>query len=531
VILKGPDFLSDWEVPGTFNAIQSHRSDVDGDGRNELVVASGATLSVIVLDDTGSPQVTDYPNLCGLNVVIRGFAPGADGVMPDSIGVQCPQEFLVLQYFKQPKPQIYIHVRFAHHTASASVVGTGGTLSFDTPEQVLPRFARLDSGTGIEILDGNSSGEFAGTISGWYYDNLYGFSTGVPTYPSGETVRTGGGGVVIGDRLIGVSGNGMVTARGARDAAPLTLDLALGGKQMLTQTHCDLDGDGTEDLALGVFDPNDYSTEVRTVLVKPDRLVAGDTIALPYHLWEGEPSFDFAVRALDADGDGRCDLWISAVDQSPSSEAFWIHDASGAWHENTLDTPALPYVASGYPLGHEQLMDVDGDGDDDIIGWTAGQPFALWVGENQGAQKLVWTQPTVPPELGEAYSFIPDLAVHDGKIWLSQQQPETLPYWGRFIMGHLDGGAFVADAITDKGPYGGGNLLFADFDGDGTDDLFSYAQVSRRVPGAGLEPPLALGLPHASLFAAALDLDGDGLADVAALTPDGGLIWAHNRSH
>jgi hypothetical protein len=42
---------------------------------------------------------------------------------------------------------------------------------------------------------------------------------------------------------------------------------------------------------------------------------------------------------------------------------------------------------------------------------------------------------------------------------------------------------------------------------------------------------VSLGLPHGNLFAAALDLDGDGLADVAALTADGGLIWAHNRSH
>jgi hypothetical protein len=73
--------------------------------------------------------------------------------------------------------------------------------------------------------------------------------------------------------------------------------------------------------------------------------------------------------------------------------------------------------------------------------------------------------------------------------------------------------------------------MFGDLDGDGLDDLFDYSQAIRRVPGAGLESAVVVPLPHANLYDFALDLDGDGLADLATLTADGRLIWAHNRSH
>jgi IPT/TIG domain len=526
VILKGPDFLDDWEVPGTWTVIQSRRTDSDGDGRNELVVANRDLLTVIDFDPAGPPRITDYDNLCGLGALIRGFAPGPDGVLPGNIGVQCRNELLVLAWYQTPSPQLYVQARLPHHTESATVAGTGGTLSFDNPEQILPRFARLDPFPGVLVLDSNGS-QFAGTISAQWYDSDYGsFYSGIPTYPTGEVARSPAGGTLLGDRLVVVSPDGNLWARGAKDTAALTFDLALGKRRVLGQAHCDLDGDGHEDLAIGLYDPNDFSAAIQTVLVKPGGFVVGDSLALG-HLWQNQ-DYAFGVRALDADGDGRCDLFITLYGQSPSRESFWIHDASGAWRENVLPDTDLPYVNSlgGYPMGYEQTMDIDGDGDDDLIAWKLNPP-QLFVGENVSAQSIVWTQPTMPPEMSDGYT--PDMTVHDGKIWFSLQHPD-IPAWGRFVMGHLDGNAFILDAMTDKGAYSGGVLLFADFDGDGTEDLYSSEQIVRRVPGGGLEPPLPLPLPH-GVFSAALDLDGDGLADLAAFGNDARLVWAHNRSH
>lgn len=242
-----------------------------------------------------------------------------------------------------------------------------------------------------------------------------------------------------------------------------------------------------------------------------------------------ERNRNFALRALDTSGDGRCGFLVSMNQGwSGERESFWIHDSDG-WHERPLEGK-LPYAGKGYPLGHEQFADLDGDGDDDIILWEA-NALAMWIGENREAKAISWRKLSLPQELAGAYA--PDLAFHDGKIWISLQHPWA-PRWGRFAAGRIQGQDFMLEAVTDEAAYGGERLLFADVDGDGVDDLITgsaeLVQVVRIVPGGGMEAPVGLTLAHPNAFSAAVDLDGDGLADLASLTTDGRILWARNRS-
>jgi hypothetical protein len=541
VILAGPDFAASREIVGSYRVIQSRRTDVDGDGRDELVVAgSNSVMTVIRSGADGALVVTPYPDVCGLGAPIRGFAPGPAGLAPDVFAIQCPREVLVLGWFTFPRPAVFVRSRFERATNTSWIVGTGGYLSFDTAEQIVPRFARLDASgnAGFLVLESVYS-TYTGAFAGWRVDDTsdaLAYSKGVPTFPAGQAVKPPTlydpipvAGRFTGGRLVSVTDGGRVTARGPGDVAPLTLDLALANeKRVFARTACDADDDGHDDLIVGVS-RGDWFPELRVVLVGAGELRSGETIALTSGV--SDPRY-FGLRALRADGDPRCDLFVSLGGGGfPEKHSFWIRGPAG-WREEPLDTELPQLEVGGGFVENEAVLDVDGDGDDDVVSVAVTNGLrALWIGENQGARALAWRRVELPAEIADGQTYT--LAAHDGKLWVSIQHP-TLPQWGRFVLGHLDGGTLVIDGLTDKGSYGGGNMRFADVNGDGLDDLLSlrsYAgHIVLRVPGAGLEPPVRLTLPHAHVFVAGGDLDGDGLADLVTLTPAGDLVWARNRS-
>ncbi|MEQ9466699.1 MAG: FG-GAP-like repeat-containing protein [Ekhidna sp.] len=190
----------------------------------------------------------------------------------------------------------------------------------------------------------------------------------------------------------------------------------------------DFDGDGFDDLFLGVSNGDDLifsgtssglvSTGYATAITDTEYGVSGIAVgdfdddgspdiamitsdedgssSLDIHLNDGDGNFSLAsstltggeyhgeLKAGDLDGDGSIDLVLSKFYyiSEPSSMAYdivsnWMNDGDGDFTEGSIALMAAPY-------GSLELMDVDGDDDFDIV-YQDYDTYALYVIKNINA--------------------------------------------------------------------------------------------------------------------------------------------------
>jgi hypothetical protein len=131
------------------------------------------------------------------------------------------------------------------------------------------------------------------------------------------------------------------------------------GNQVMFLHHVDFDGDGRLDVLVPIYDKRLFCHR-RILGGSP----AWDTHELPFPTAAGRGK---AVRVADIDLDGVLDLVISTENYEGTSGLVWMsraEDIKYGWKTQEISGPAGP---RGMKLDDIQLLDVDADGDLDIL--------------------------------------------------------------------------------------------------------------------------------------------------------------------
>lgn len=234
----------------------------------------------------------------------------------------------------------------------------------------------------------------------------------------------------------------------------------------------------------------------------------------------------YGLYATDFDRDGDVDI-IGTTDRS-RQVIIWFNSGSSppTWTEHIVD--------NNYRGGTSvHPVDLDGDGDLDLVGaaQTPGNNLKWW--RNEGGEPITWTRFTIEDRLPVACNLFvadidgdgdPDVASTSWSgayiaWWRNDGRPED---WTRtFISDQFPAAhsafAFDADEDGDNDVVGtsadtGEVVLFLNDGGDGTSWL-----------------PQVIGTGMAGVrYATATDIDGDGRMDLAAAAFNGHLRWWRN---
>lgn len=223
-----------------------------------------------------------------------------------------------------------------------------------------------------------------------------------------------------------------------------------------------------------------------------------------------------AQSSGDVDGDGRADLLSAGVLHRNLGGGVFQASAS-----------ALPATAMG--IGSPLLIDLDGDGDRDVLALPpAVGPQHLCVFLNDGTGHFTDVSAgAIPAPAARPVTFVATDADRDGDIDLVA----VFAGLGASLLRN-DGRAHFSATAVPAIPPGATDLSAGDLDQDGDDDLLASGQMLRNDGLGGFTPLLAnawvspLQPPVAFRQAALVDCDGDGRADLADPARNG---WFHNE--
>ena len=218
----------------------------------------------------------------------------------------------------------------------------------------------------------------------------------------------------------------------------------------------------------------------------------GDGSAWSETTVEGALSGAISVQAVDMDGDG--DLDVLGAGQN-SDEVLWWENTDGeggAWTEHTVD-------GAFDGANSVEAADLDGDGDPDVLGaaWVADE-VSWW--ENTAGDGSTWSETAVDASFdGAWYVHAADLD-GDGDLDAlgAAATDDDIAWWE-----NADGdGSTWTDHTVDDAFDGAYAVHAADIDGDGDLDILGAAQVDDDITwweNAGLATPVLVGLSGATL--------------------------------
>jgi hypothetical protein len=206
----------------------------------------------------------------------------------------------------------------------------------------------------------------------------------------------------------------------------------------------------------------------------------------------------------DVDGDGLTDAVVSRLDWASPNVRVHLGDGSGAFDANGSELS----LTNSY---RTVVDDLDGDGDDDLVGADATALAALLT-EGRGA-----VQSGVRSDLGTWVSGIElaDLDA-DGELDLVTLSPETLALVSARNIG---GGRFGAPSSVSS-PMAEDLLAIGDQNGDGHVDAFlarflgSGIVMHRGLPGGNFAAGVLLNTGRPTSAATLADIDNDGIVDL-----------------
>jgi hypothetical protein len=288
----------------------------------------------------------------------------------------------------------------------------------------------------------------------------------------------------------------------------------------------DMDGDGDNDV-LGAASVDDDIAWWENL--------DGSGVSWTEHTVDGNFNDALSVFAMDVDGDG--DMDVLGASGLENDITWWENlDGNGVnWNEHPVD--------GEFGGAHSvYAVDVDGDGDTDVLG-AAGEDNDITWWENADGGGLTWIEHAVAAEFSGALSVFASDVDSDGDtdILGAGMWADDITWWE-----NMDGTGLSWDEHTVAGEFDGANSVYAtDVDGDGDVDVLGGARFEsdvnwwENVDGDGLvwvEHSVDADFIGAySIYAT--DVDGDGDTDVLGAAKDideiawwenldgGGLMW------
>ena len=213
----------------------------------------------------------------------------------------------------------------------------------------------------------------------------------------------------------------------------------------------DVDGDGDVDVLGAANDADRISWWENT---------AGDGTVWIEHNVDNDFGGAIAVYAADMNGDGAMDILGAA---HGDDDITWWENTTGdgaVWIEHTVDfnfNSAFSVFAA----------DVDGDGDMDVLGASAGDHDITWW-ENAAGDGTVWIEHIVDGNFHRAHSVYAADLDSDGDVDVigGAIVADDIRWWEN-ITG--DGASWITHLVD--GDYGGYAVHAADVDGDGDIDV------------------------------------------------------------
>jgi len=234
-----------------------------------------------------------------------------------------------------------------------------------------------------------------------------------------------------------------------------------------------------------------------------------------------------SVFSADLDGDGDNDV-LSAS----------LGDVYIAWYENTdgQGTFGPQQIITTYAIGARSVFstDLDGDGDYDVLSASSYDDKITWY-ENTDGQGTFGPQQIITTSADEAQSvFSIDLDGDGDNDVLSASEGDDKIAWYENTDGQ---GTFGPQLVITTSANGAKSVFSADLDGDGDNDVLSasYGDVNiawyENTDGQGTFGPqqIITNIAYGAEFVFCVDLDGDGDKDVlSASSYDNKIAWYEN---
>lgn len=239
-------------------------------------------------------------------------------------------------------------------------------------------------------------------------------------------------------------------------------DVGLGFSGAFWSHAADVDGDGDIDVLGAAFNASSITWWENV-----------DGSGLNWDTHNIDNNFDQAVGVYTADFDGDGDRDVVGAAYGGSDITWWENrlDEGEPWVERPVD----PNYAGAVGV---YAADIDGDGDQDVVGAANGaQEFTWW--ENVNGDGAVWTRQAVGEGFGNAEGVYAADLDNDGDMDIlgAAQIANTMAWWE-----NLNGdGSTWAEHIVDDNFNEAVSVYAADLDGDGDLEMLGAAAVDNAI--------------------------------------------------
>ena len=243
-----------------------------------------------------------------------------------------------------------------------------------------------------------------------------------------------------------------------------------------------------------------------------------DTLMAPRH-----------VVSADLDGDFDLDVVVTAATDDKiytyENQGLPENQRGGTWSRSEVAGVDEPHALA--------TLDLDSDGDPDLVGSALGDDSLFWL-ENLGTG---WSEHTLEPGVGGPHGIaVADIdSDGDPDLATALTTDSSLRWWSNLAphRSNLFGETLQVEHNMSAATY----IRTADMDQDGDPDLVSASPNNDRIrwwrnPNDGSDnwPHIQVGTLNRAYGLDLADMDGDGDTDVLVAALDGPVRWWENTS-